>query len=127
MIKLLLANVLIVALLALLCFARLDGLMALSGGRYTGLTDKFVSVCLQECRAKKADLPDCNRESMAFIVRQYNLAAGASLEPGETYYPCTDVVSYYNCKEWRSKQLHDLCPATVEKSGMPWTDRPSRR
>jgi|GEM_PF-6198776 len=98
---------------------------AVSAGVYSHLTDKFASECLSECKSKRSDLPDCNSESISFIVRQYNLAAGAQLERGEVFYPCTDVVRRYNCKEWRSKQLHDLCPATVEKSGIRWTKYPS--
>jgi hypothetical protein len=93
---------------------------------YTALTNEFASACLKECTDKKSQLSDCGMESIVFIVRQYNLAAGGRPNPGEKYYPCTDVAHYYNCKEWRSKQLHDLCPSTVDKAKIRWTNHPRR-
>jgi hypothetical protein len=93
-------------------------------GYYKAITDDFVNNCLRECTVKKSQLPDCGQESLVFIAQQYNLAASGKHSGSSGLYPCSNGSKFFDCRFWRSKQLHDLCPATVEGAKLPrWWNR----
>lgn len=92
---------------------------------YMAVNDNFVSACLKECTSKKSTHPDCGRESLIFVATQYNYAAGNEpYKPSGELWPCSNGSRTFDCRYWRAKQLHDVCPATYESAKLPkWWDR----